>query len=173
MDYVSQNNPELSRGHSLSHQIPFGHPSSYVILSDVPHASYSDVSSSSKKKKLSQLPSVMFILLMCFAVIREMTAAWDSWKRKWRIYSAEYKSYCVLFQGASRYQSLVWGGGLHGIGYMVVIHTHPCCAFIIHCLLSSPFSPHKIEDRGCCLLFPGWWKNTLHAPLPITLCRHC
>lgn len=94
------------------------------------------------KKKLSQLPSVMFILLMCFAVIREMTATWDSWKRKWRIYSAEYKSYCFLFQGASRYQSLVWGGGLHGIGDMVVIHT-TCMLCLHHSLLAliSLFTP--------------------------------
>lgn len=115
------------------------------LLDSVPRASYSDMCFSSKKK-LTQLPWVMFILLMCFAAIRGMTVTWDSWKRKWRIYSAEYKSYCFLFQGASRYQWLVWGGGLHGIGDMIVIHT-PRMLCLRHSLL-APVSLFPPKVRG-------------------------
>lgn len=139
MDYVSKNNPKLSWGHSLSHQVPFGHPWGYIIPSDVPHASYSDVSSSSKKN-LTQLPSVMFILLMCFAVIREMTATWGSWKRKWRIQQSTNHTAFPSREPAGT-------SGWCEVDDCMVLETwlwsapRACCAFTIHCLLSSPFPP--------------------------------
>lgn len=101
----------------------------------------------------------MFILLMCFAAIRGMTVTGDSWKRKWGIYSAEHKSYCFLFQGTSRYQRLVWGGGLRGITDVIVIHTTRALCLCRSLLAPVSLFPQKWEDRGCCLLF-------LKTPLP-------
>lgn len=164
MDYIPQNNPKPSQGHSLSHQFPVGHPWSCFIPS-----SFSDVSSSSFKKKINPV-ALGNVHSTNIAAIRGVTAAWDSWERKWRIYLAVCKSNCFLFQGASRHQWLVWGAELLGIGYMIWymigymrphhMHTMPSSFTACFCLLLSSKS-ERIEAIALYSLADGRAASTL------------
>lgn len=117
--HIPQNNPKPSWGHSLEGTSVSCWPSLELLYTFLPVSLMLAAlmwAPPLPPEKLTQLPWVMFILLMCIAAIRGMTVTWDSWK--WGIYSAECKLYCFPFQGPSRYQWLMWGGEFLGVGYV-------------------------------------------------------